>query len=153
MADSQREKIVQQVDSRFKAVKVTNGYETDFGLRAFRWRVTDFQDSELPCFNFRDTECVTEQHLSNVHLHTLKIECIAVHKKPVDMDADKYGRKMLADMWKAVGVDRRWGTFAIDTNPVRDELSLEHEDRLLVAAKVEFEIKYRTTSFSPYTQV
>jgi hypothetical protein len=153
MADSLREQIMAAVKTRFEGITAANGYETTIGARTFKWRVTDFQDEELPCHNFRDTECETEQFLSGVHLHKMKVESIAVAKQPADMDADKYGRKMLADIWKRIGVDRKWGSLAYDTNPLRDEIIIEHDNVKLVAVKVEFEIKYRTASFNPYTQV
>jgi hypothetical protein len=59
---------------------------------------------------------------------------------------------LLADIWKAIGTDRKWSTLAFDTNPLRDEITIEHEALKLVAVRLEFEILYRTTSFNPYVQ-
>lgn len=152
MADSLREQIMAAVETRFATITVANGYETAIGSKTFKWRVTDFQEAELPCHNFRDVSCDTEQKVSGVHEHVLKVESVAVAKQPSDMPADKYGRKMAADIWKAIGTDRKWSTLAFDTNPLRDEITIEHENLKLVAVRVEFEIKYRTTSFNPYVQ-
>jgi hypothetical protein len=152
MADSLREQIISAVATRFTGITVANGYETNLGQRSFRWRVTDFKDDELPCHNFRDISCDIEQMVSGLHNCKLKIESIAVAKKPDGMAIDKYGRKMIADIWKAIGTDRRWSNLARTTMPLRDEIIVEHENYLMCAVKVEFEIEYRTTSYDPYTQ-
>jgi hypothetical protein len=152
MADSLREQIMAAVAVRFALIKPANGYETTIGERTHKWRVTDINDAELPAHNFRDVSCEIEQAVSKLHFHTLKIESVAVAKKPIDMAVDKFGRKMIADIWKAIGVDRQWSGLASDTNPVRDEMDIEQDDRQLVGVRVEFEIKYRTLSFNPYIQ-
>jgi hypothetical protein len=152
MADSLREQIMAAVETRFATISVANGYETTLGAKTFKWRVTDFQEAELPCHNFRDTNEDIDQMVSGVWKHTLKVESVAVAKQPAGMTADKYGRKLLADIWKAIGTDRKWSTLAFDTNPLRDEITIEHEALKLVAVRLEFEILYRTTSFNPYVQ-
>ena len=151
MANSVRELIVNAVGVRLQAITVANGYETNLGAGLNLWRVTDFADSELPVMNLRDVECVTDQLIGNHHEHRLKLEVVAVSKiGGSDDNAGVTSRRMLADIWKAIGVDRKWSSLALDTNPLRDSTQVEQEKHLLISVKVEFEIKYRTQSYNPY---
>jgi hypothetical protein len=151
MSDSRRQQIFDAVETRLKEIQIGNGYETDIGNKSNKWRATDFAADDLPCFNFRDPRCQTDQHTSGIHQHTLDFEVIAVAARPATMAADKYGRKMIADIITALGVDRTWSRLAYDTNPQNDTMITEQNDQLLVAVNVKFQILYRTKSFLPYT--
>ncbi len=146
MSDSRRQQIFDALETRLAGITIANGYETDIGTKANKWRASDFGPADLPGYNFRDPKCQTDQHTSGIHQHTLDIEIIAVAAQPADIDADKFGRKMLADIIKAIGVDRTWGRLAYDTNPKDDTMTTEHVAQLLVAVKITFQIFYRTRS-------
>lgn len=152
MADSLREQIFAEVAAQLALIKPENGYETSIGAGAFRWRVTEIGSEELPCHTVSDPESKTSNEVSRIHSHDTTFEVAAFDLKPEAIRVDQQGRKMLADLWKAIGVDRTWGGLAIDTLPVGDEMTVEHTDRTYVGVKVKFRVLYRTLRFDPYTQ-
>lgn len=151
MADSRRELIFKAVVTRFAGITVAGGYETNLGNGVKQWRVTDFKDDELPLLNLRDVECITDQKIGH-HEHRLKIEAIAVSQLDVSdgVLGGRRARKMAADLHKAIGVDRKWGGLATDTNPIRDIVLIEQDKVTLASVKFEFEIVYRTGAYDPY---
>ncbi len=152
MPDSLREQIFDAISTRLSGILIAGGYNTDIGLRAYKWRVTPFAETELPAHSISDPEDTIETKVSRIHDHTLTVEVVALDKKPAAVSVDQHGRKMLADIWKAIGVDRTFGGLAFDSLPVADELVVEHSDNLRVGAKVKFNVRFRTLMFDPYTQ-
>ncbi len=54
MVDSIRQRIVDAIDTRFKAILVTGGYVTDIGSHVFWWKDAPMQISDLPGMNCKD---------------------------------------------------------------------------------------------------
>jgi hypothetical protein len=149
MPDSRRQTLVNAVRDRFTTIRVAAGYETDLGASVHVWRDTNtnpFTPQELATggLNLRDPKRETNQELVNKHQHTLSINC------EIAVAAADTVRKMLADLDKAIGVDRKWGGVAFDTDPGDDSILVAQNGTLITGASYNFTILYRTGSFDPY---
>lgn len=151
MADSRRQDILDAILARFRLILATSGYETNLGKNVHVWRDTaqiPFQPEELPALNLRDASNAIEQHLNNKHEHSLTLTCQGfVASSAVAADV----RKCLADLYKAIGVDRKWSTLAFDTLPVGDEFTVQQNGTAIAGFVLTFTVKFRTTSYDPYT--
>ena len=151
MADSRRQDIIDAILARFRLIVSTGGYETDLGKNVHVWRdtaTTPFQPEELPALNLRDASNAIEQILYNKHEHSLTITAQGfVSSSAVAKDV----RKCLADLYKAIGVDRKWSTLAFDTLPVGDEFTVQQNGTAIAGFVLTFTVKFRTTSYDPYT--
>ncbi len=152
MPDSRRQILVAAMLTRFAGIRMTAGYETNLGMNAFAWRdtkTTPFTAEQLAtgCLNLRDAKRETNQVLVNKHEHDLSINCeIAV----ADGVEAATVRKMLADLDKAIGVDRKWGGIAFDTDPGDDSILVAQNGTTITGASYNFTVHYRTASFDPY---
>ena len=155
MADSRRQDIIDAILARFRLILKTGNYETDLGKNVHVWRdtaTTPFQPEELPALCLRDPKDDLTQLLYNKHEHSLTILCQGfVASGTVDADA----RKCLADLYKAIGVDRKWTVasvpLAFDTLPVGDEFTVQQNGTAIAGFVLTFTVKFRTTSYDPYT--
>lgn len=152
-----RQLLFNEVKIRFTAIRTANGYQTDIGARCFTWRdtrATPFEEQELPCFAIRDPDCETHQRVSLHHDHTLVIE---VHAAATGAPPDNWARHILADLDRAIGMDRQWANpagrkLAKDTLPGTDAIEIIHASKRIVGVRKTFQIEYRTQRFDPYNQ-
>lgn len=155
MADSRRQDIIDAILARFRLILIASAYETDLGKNVHVWRdtaTTPFQPDELPALNLRDASNAVEQLLYNKHEHSLTITAQGfVASGAVAADV----RKCLADLYKAIGVDRKWTVatvaLAFDTLPVGDEFTVQQNGTAIAGFVLTFIVKFRTTSYDPYT--
>jgi hypothetical protein len=159
MADSRRQDLMDAILARFRLITVGGGYETNLGANVHVWRDTaqiPFQPEELPALNLRDASNAIEQQLTNKHEHSLTILCQGfVASSAVATDV----RKCMADLYKAIGVDRKWPStpgdvatrLAVDTLPVGDEFTVQQNGIAIAGFVLTFVVKFRTTSYDPYT--
>jgi hypothetical protein len=148
MADSIRQQIVSAFKTRIQTIKISNGYETNIGNNIFEWKTTDFQESELPGADIRDTGEEVEVRGGN-HIYTLTIELEA---KITGATMATQARDIIADCMKAIGVDPRLGGLVQETKPVNNEsLGFEQKDKKIGSLTMKFTLTYITRAFSPYT--
>jgi hypothetical protein len=67
-------------------------------------------------------------------------------------DVPAYVRLMLADVEKAMGVDRRWDGLAYETHPKKSVPYYDLRDKIIGVGIYTFIVKYRTVSYNPYEQ-
>lgn len=156
MSESIRQQIVDKVVERFTGILAAAGYKTDLGKNVHLWRDTSeaaapFGDNELPAANIWDTDNKTEPttFATRKHTHRLTIE---VELRPITTEVDKNLRRMIADIAKAIGVDRTWGGLARDTEPFEDKSGLQHAAKVIAGCSYKFVIVYETIAFDPYNK-
>lgn len=156
MADSQRQKLVDAVKARFQAILTSGGYETDLGSNVFVWRDlidVPLDPSELPACSVWDVKDTTDQKITSIHENTLDFEVHVVFSN--DTTTAVKVRKGIADVRKAIGVDRQWTyqsvRLARDTVNTSDQIMVNQAGKVIGAAKINFSIIYRTTGWDPYT--
>lgn len=155
MADSIRQKIVDAVKSRFQGILTSGGYQTDIGSHVFVWKGSDFAPKELPACDIRDVRDDIDNTVVSTRRehHKLTIEvAVAVAD---GTDSMKTARKAIADVYRAIGVDRYWtvsgARLAFDTELKSDESGIEQRETTLAGSKITFVVNYRTAVFDPYT--
>lgn len=152
MATSRRQQIVDAVKARFETISIANGYETDIGATVALWRDTINvrpADTDLPLLNILDRSCQSSNSSFAIRKqeHRLTIE---VELWTASSTVDTTIRKMLADLAKAIGVDRKWGGIADNTEPLGDDIGVEQQGRKIAGALYKFVIVYHTNAWDPY---
>jgi hypothetical protein len=170
MADSVRQRLFNAVETRFKTISVTNGYQTDIGAKVFAWRNLEkdpLQESESQLLNIIDwKENSNPITLGNPTFQHELIFQIEVENVVSGNDADKTGRKIIADIQKCLGVDMRWqetpgdlttalafSTLPVDTPEGTNLMEIKQADRIVVSVKYQFKINYRTRGWDAFTKV
>lgn len=149
MPDSKRQQIVLAVKTRFQGILIASGYETNIGQKVYEWRDAAIQSADLPALNLIDVAEDSIQGSSNVQEHSLEmwVEC---HTQDGTTNGATV-RKVIADVVKAIGVDRTWGSLAFNTLPMRNEIGFEHKDKFNGGVTIKFKILYRTQNFNPFS--
>ena len=147
MADTIRQRIVDAIDTRFKAIKKTGGYATDIGNHVFWWKESTLQVSDLPGMNCRDKS--PEKELGcGVEDNILPIEIeagVSGSTTPAEL------RKIVADINKAIGVDETWGDLAQTTDLKEDSISLTQNENKVGLVTLTMTIEYTLVRFDDYT--
>jgi hypothetical protein len=143
MADPIRQSIMAAVETRLKTIKTTAGYSSNLGNNVFEWLDRDLDASELPGVVYKDRENPIESFTMGEYTNKVNVE-IEIRAQ----DTPKNLRKMIEDVYKAIGTDDRWGGYALDTQPVSDEIDCSHEDKKIGIAKIRIVIEYDKTKWS-----
>ena len=146
MTDSIRQQIIDKIDARFKTITTANGYKTNLGSHVFDWLDRELADSELDALAYRDV--VNEIEPGTIHEYTnqLRLE-IEVRTKNATTTA-KQVRKMIEDVYKAIGTDDRWSGLATDTQPVSEIIDIQQYDKIMGSAIIAVVIEYDTDKWS-----
>lgn len=151
-----RQTLFDSVITRLKTiVSAAAAYETNIGSQVFAWRDTTtnpFTEVELAtgALNVRDPRHVVEQGGPAVigkHHHTLSINvegAVALGTEAAQV------RKMMADITKAIGVDRHWSGIAYDTAPGEDQILVAQNGTAITGFSYNFSIEFRTGNYDPY---
>jgi hypothetical protein len=148
-----RQQVVTALDTLFKTIKTTAGYQTNLGNNVFWWRDTPLQISELPGLNCRDISETTVRAIGQ-HEHILTVQAVISLESA---DAGETVRKEIADITKALGTNVSpnvcLGGYAEDIDPPNSELiEVEHAGIKSFGMAVNIRIQYATLPFDPYTQ-
>jgi hypothetical protein len=156
---NQRQKLVDAVKARLAAISVAGGYNHDLSGKVFVWRdisqgAASFQAAELPALNIRDTDGNPELlRLGNTALNNellFEVDCVT-KTDPVDENV----RKLMADVYRAIGSDRYWTVSSVrlaqDTLPRGDAMAVVHGQNRYGQALIKFAIIHRTGFWNPET--
>lgn len=156
MADTKRQKIIDEVIARMQTILVTNGYQSDLGLHVGDCE-TNWDESELPALSVFDLVAEEDgdengdpEATNAKTTHSLPVQ-FRIFVKSDTRTSDL--RKMIADVKKAIGTDPRWKVanvgLALRTIPQKSGLVFT-ENFEVAGAAVEVEIWYRTKVFNEY---
>lgn len=148
MADSIRQRIISSMDTRFKTILVTNGYQTDIGKHVFWWKKTPFAQADLPGMNCRDRR-QTKSFGAGIYDNFLTVE---IEAGVSGMVSTEDLRKILADIEKAIAIDETWGQLAGTTEIEDDEMNLEEDEQRIAGARMILRVEYTTLRGDPYTK-
>lgn len=145
MADSIRQQIITALDTRLKTITTANSYKTNAGAHVFDWLDRDLADSELDAIIYRDKQNeITDSGFGTV-INTVTVE-IEVKTKSASTTAAQV-RKMIEDVYKAIGTDDTWGGLALTTNPQTDEIDLSQVEKIAGSALIVIKIEYNTNAW------
>jgi hypothetical protein len=132
--------IIDDLDTKFKAIKTTAGYKTNLGNYVFAWRDLEknpFQTSELPGLNYKDT--VEHESLTfEKTLETMSVEC------DIGATSASIIRDCISDIEKAVATVTVSGK-QINAELLSDEMNVEHLENLVFMGKAIIQIQYIVT--------
>lgn len=145
-----RQDILDVIESRMQGISVGGGYHTALGANISVWRTAIFEASNLPALVIRDMGQSKDQEgeSSPFSLDTwrLKIEIEIIGK--AGSTTDILIRQMIADVYKAIGVDDTWGGKAITSFLSDDDMILQdQQSRIVGGATIQFTILYRTNKY------
>jgi hypothetical protein len=144
MTDSIRQKIITAIDTRLKTILIANDYQTNMGNHIFAWREEALQESELDGLIYKDrTESKVEG--CGIDEMTMPVEI------EIDSTSPELVRKCLADLEKAIAVDRTWGQLAIHTKLETSEMAVEQKEKSFAASKILMTVEYQTVMGDPLT--
>ena len=146
MADSKRQQIITALDTRLKAIKVSGGYQTNAGLHVFDWLDRDLADAELDAIVYRDTNNNIISEGFDYYENRMRVEIEAKAKSAATTAAQV--RKIIKDIYKAIGTDETFGGLAHYSEPVSDALDIQQADKIAGSATVIIEIIYVAQKWS-----
>lgn len=163
-----RQKIVDAVVARMQTIQVTNGFETNLGLQVEDSR--DSWDAEtelleassygaLSVFDLATTEAAASPESdTSIQYVDLPVQ-LQIFTAPVIDEENGITRaivirRMLADVYEAIKVDRSWPgedgiQLAMWTSPKASGFTIPENNETL-AAIVEINIRYQTQIFNAY---
>lgn len=158
MADSIRQKLIDQIETRLATITTGNGYETNAGNNVAVWRdlrKAPFPGGNLDAINVKDGSSVEDRADQAIgttrHIVTVHVE-FATQQSAIATDA--HLRKIMSDIIKAVGTDRRWNdgseNLAWDTRIVSTDLDVNQAEEIVGGGQVVMEIVFTTLDFDPY---
>lgn len=142
---SKRQQVVDALEARLKTITKVNGYASDLGRNVFVWRPLPVPEEVLPCAILRDTVSPTQETFGE-HLHRMATEVEVIG---AGTDAPEQVRAMVADITKAIGTDRTFGSLVQEVNPVSEDFQVEQASKKLGSALLRFEVIFTTTPWNP----
>ncbi len=148
LVNSRRQRIVDRIKVLLATINTSNGFRTCVGDNLFEWKTFDFQDTELPGIDVRDTS-ETVNVVGGRHFYTLLIE---IEAKVSASTSTQKGRHVLADIIKLMGQNFNLNNLAHKITPVENELlDFEQGNKKQGTVLIKFEVEYATKAFQPYS--
>ncbi len=145
---SRRQRIITELLSILEGTTKIHGYRTDIGSNVFEWKITNFQDSEIPGIDIRDASEVVVVS-GQRHMYTLTVEMEAKVSASVSIVE---GRQVIADITTVMGCNFNINNLAHKITPVENDLlDFEQGNKKYGTILMKFEIEYATEAFKPYT--
>lgn len=145
-----RADIITAMQTRFQAIRTTDPvpYHTDLGLHVFAGKTMPFDENEVPGISIMDVgrQLLDEKidQTGNVQDHLLECE---IKLECAGGTALATLRQMIADVYRAIAIDDKWGGLAHQTLDGGDRLDVDQEDRKIGGAIITVFVHYRTTRF------
>ncbi|MBI3582378.1 MAG: hypothetical protein HY096_00325 [Nitrospinae bacterium] len=143
MATTKRQSIMAAVKTRLESITVANGYDFNLGSHVYEWRTATLNDNEIPGIVFRDVQNVKIEGGPIAYFRWgLNIEIDIITQGGTSITDI---RKMIGDVYKAIGTDHRWSGLAILTEqPNMDEIQSEQQEKKIAGAVIRLQIIYDT---------
>jgi hypothetical protein len=143
MAETIRQKIIDAIDTRL----VAHPYSLPDEL--YWWR--DLENNPIPADNIpameiRDNPDVITPHTFGTDLHALRATMTVIASTMAEI------RIIIADLEKTIAQDRTWGSLAIDSYILSDEIEIEHYKEKYFEATIPMEVSFVTVSGDHYTK-
>jgi hypothetical protein len=149
MPETFRQAFVDGMIVRLSDISIANGYNTDV-VSVDEWRFQAFNARELPAVVLRDLKDTheTANKSTRQQINHLKMEIEGAIGPGQYLERN--ARKLMADIEKAIGLDREWGGLAIDTTLDTSHLAISETEMRIAGVVVEFTIHYASVVFDSY---
>lgn len=141
-----RQQIITALDTRLRTITIANGYKTNAGAHVFDWLDRDLADSELDAIVYRDTNNNIISEGFDYYENRMRVEIEAKAKSAATTAAQV--RKIIEDIYKAIGTDETFGGLAHYSEPVSDALDIQQADKIAGSATVTIEVVYVAQKWS-----
>jgi hypothetical protein len=141
-----RQQIIDSIIARFGEIKIANGYHTDFNYVS-EFPTISIDESKRPSISIRDTTNINSQEWAGNPAQIDWELSVAIEIGCAGAETRATIRKMIADIYKAIGEDYTWGSYAIKTDLVGDEIVVKQDETQIDGAIINIKILYRTTKF------
>lgn len=131
-------------------ITIANGYQTDIGAKVTKWDQTPITERRMKGVDISDPEELSFPGVTLHQDHELTVHAV-VHCKDEAGATPEYLRNAIADIWRTIGLDRTWGNLARTTEPIKSEISVDQAGQITGGARVQFKVKYRTSTFNPFS--
>ena len=142
---SVRQTIMTAVKARMETIRVSNGYYSNLGYNITEWVDTEstaIPIENLPALNIKDTsaDIYTEVIGKWNHYLTIEFEIYCTHL----IDVSGEVRKIIEDVFTAIGTDPKWGSLAdytdFETTQGQKHLNIKIETNEKNVAKATFRL-------------
>lgn len=147
---SKRQSIIDAVITRLKTIAAGATYSTSMGSHVRDWKVTTWDQSEIPGVMVHDVSEDVEAGTTREHVKTMHLEIDAVVKNGTTTGAEM--REALADLETCVKADETWGGLASRTVYRSNKFALMQEDATVAMVQMVLDIEYRILRYDPYTE-
>lgn len=141
-----RQSIITALDTRLRTITIANGYQTNAGQRVFDWLDRDLADTELDAIVYRDPANEISQETFSQVDNRVRVE-IEVKTKSASTTGAQV-RKLIEDVYKAIGTDETFGGLAHEAQPVSENIDIQQADKIMGSATLVIDIYYMTTKWS-----
>jgi hypothetical protein len=147
MADkSIREQILDAVIARLQTILKTNDYVTNLGQYVYHFLQTDQELDKLPSVNVRDITGITEHSASNWHDKKIALELHVKTSSGSTTIQTIYD--LTKDILSAISVDETWGSIAIATHLISDEIDMDQKAQIIGGVIIKIEIEYGVAAWT-----
>ncbi len=155
MGDTLRQQIMDRIRARFAGIRTAAGYGTDIGAHVFEWKISPFQEPDIPGVAVRDPDDEKEAASGSRTRHRLMVEATAVVSGDLG-DVPAQMRDAIEDLQAAVAVDEKWGLgdqdaqgrHVLSTDPLADESSeVVQEGKRFGIVKMTIAVNYMTNKW------
>lgn len=148
-----RQLVMDALVTALRGINTQGDYMTDAGARVFEFRdpVNEPLDAkECPCITIRETNAQGQSLTHTVHRYTMAFE---VSGHAVDQDNTPARlRELRADILLALGADTTLGGLVQYIEIGTEEMNVERRGKKVGSIRMQFETRYDTLAFDPYTQ-
>jgi hypothetical protein len=145
-----RMRIMVMIAARLVTILTSAGYRTNIGSHVFVWRDTEqrpLESTEVPGIVYSDIADSYEPYIFGVDLHSLKVDIrIAMSGATVEMIL----RQAVADLEKAIHLDRTWGGIAVDSFLETNETAIQHLENKVGMIQLPLTVLYATVAGDAY---
>lgn len=150
MAISRRQQIISAIATAFAGILTASGFQTDIGQKVTKWDQTPITERRMKGVDISDPEELSFPGTTLHQDHELTVQAV-IHCKDEAGATPEYLRNAIADVWRKIGADRTWGALARTTEPIKSEIGVDQAGQITGAARVQFKVKYRTSTFNPFS--
>lgn len=152
-----RQTIMTAIKTRMQGILKTSSYQTDIGNHV----ITDrprllgpdgsigsaiVEASELPCVIISDPQddIAPDTFTTDLHRLTVELEVRAENSATTETEV----RKMMADVYKAIGTDTTWGGVAVSTERIPPDEKIHIQgDKIIGGALIKIAVVFQTDAW------
>jgi hypothetical protein len=139
-----REQIMAKVGTALAGILTAGGYETNLGQKVYPWLDAELADTEVPSCAYRET-VVPRRKATNLWENVMALEVKVYASSPENV------RKQIADVIKAIGAQQpSWGGLSHSTQMTGEDTGIEHKNKKVFRATLNFEILFHTAYWTAY---